>query len=476
MTPWSALPYVAGIPGPSGPQGPQGSTGATGAQGNTGSTGATGPIGPQGTNGLSGGLVLYMDIASSGGPGQASGTLSTTYPGGSGLTWTSPALSSNQDYILGKFSIPISSLSTSIIGLGLWDLNLYASVDSSSKPVTIYYNIQETNSGGSLVATIAAGTSTGGFILSSTSVTYVVVSLYVAGYTFVSQSNNLTIEVHAVAGGSSNNVVVAMDFQDNTTSHVHTTLAAQNGPTGNTGATGSTGPTGRTGPTGPTGPASTVTGPTGAASTVTGPTGPTGPASTVTGPTGAASTVTGPTGAASTVTGPTGPTGAASTVTGPTGYTGPTGSGSTVTGPTGPTGAASTVTGPTGYTGPIGTGPSGPTGSAGSSGSAGATGATGPIGPTPTTITTSPISATSLTVGTSATFYNLTNSGFSSLTLPASTPSDGTFWVLRNNSGSYISITTLTNTSTGLSTPLVIPPSNSVTLVWNNTNTTYYLF
>ena len=219
-------------------------------------------------------------------------------------------------------------------------------------------------------------------------------------------------------------------------------------------ASGKIGPAGSNGVTGPTG----ATGPAGS-NGVTGPTGATGPAGSngVTGPSGA----TGPQGS----TGPTGATGPQA-ATGPTGATGPQGN----TGPTGATGPQA-ATGPTGATGPQGnTGPTGPTG---------ATGPQGPTGPTPTTITSSPISATTLTVGSSATFYNLTNSGFNTLVLPASTPSNGTFWVLRNNSGSYISITTITNTSTGLTTPLVIPPSNSITLVWYTdgvSTNTYYIF
>jgi hypothetical protein len=81
-----------------------------------------------------------------------------------------------------------------------------------------------------------------------------------------------------------------------------------------------------------------------------------------------------------------------------------------------------------------------------------------------------------LTLGSSGTFYSLTNSGFNTLVLPSGTPSEGSFWVLRNNTSTYISISTLTNTSTGISNPLVIPPSNSVTLVWTNTGTTYVLY
>jgi len=112
-------------------------------------------------------------------------------------------------------------------------------------------------------------------------------------------------------------------------------------------------------------------------------------------------------------------------------------------------------------------GPSGPTG---------ATGPIGPTGPTPTNIVSNNVSTTTVTLGSGGTFYNLTNSGFNTIVLPSGTPSEGTFWVLRNNTSSYISITTLTNTSTGIPNPLVIPPSNSVTLVWTNTGTTYILY
>ena len=139
-----------------------------------------------------------------------------------------------------------------------------------------------------------------------------------------------------------------------------------------------------------------------------------------------------------------------------------------------------TQIGPSGPTGPTGdTGPIGPTGATGPQGSTGPIGNTGPIGPTgppPTNITTTTISTTTVTLGSGGTFYNLTNSGFNTIVLPSGTPSEGTFWVLRNNTSSYISITTLTNTSTGIPNPLVIPPSNSVTLVWTNTGTSYILY
>lgn len=365
------------VTGPTGPAGIDGIIGVNGATGNTGPTGAastvtgpTGNIGAAGLNGISGGLILYLDVPSSGGPGTADGTLSTTYPGATGATWTTTVAGVGTDVILGQFSVPISSLNTTLIGIGLWDLNLYASVSNASYPVTVYYTILEKDSGGNTVNTIASESATSGFLLSSTSMTQFDDTLYVNGYNFVSQSNNLRIEIHAV-GSSSDSVTVSTYFRNNTVSHLHTTLSSQNGATG--------------------------------------------------------------------------PTGAASMVTGPTGNTGPTGA----------------------------TGSAGSAGSTGATGAAGIVGATGAAGAISTSISTQIVTGTSLTSGTSPAistatygkYYYITNSGFNALTLPADTTGStlGSYWVLRNSTSSYLSIT-VTNLG-GLATPLVIPPSNSVTIV-----------
>ena len=79
----------------------------------------------------------------------------------------------------------------------------------------------------------------------------------------------------------------------------------------------------------------------------------------------------------------------------------------------------------------------------------------------------SEISGTSLTIANSnanRSFY-LTNSGFNALTLPTITRNHdgGTYWSLRNATASSMSIT-LTNTL-NLTSPLVIPSSNTQTLV-----------
>jgi hypothetical protein len=87
-------------------------------------------------------------------------------------------------------------------------------------------------------------------------------------------------------------------------------------------------------------------------------------------------------------------------------------------------------------------------------------------------------SGTSITLASSnyGSYIYLTNSGFNAATLPAATPitDGGAFWTLRNATSSSLSIT-LTNTL-NLVSPLVIPPSNTQTLVVSgNTSNTILL-
>jgi hypothetical protein len=87
--------------------------------------------------------------------------------------------------------------------------------------------------------------------------------------------------------------------------------------------------------------------------------------------------------------------------------------------------------------------------------------------------------------GTSSTFttsnwnqyYYVLNHGFNSITLPSTTTTAnvGKFWSVRNSTNAYLSIT-LTNTLS-LSSPIVIPPQNSLTLVISGvSNNTILLF
>jgi hypothetical protein len=96
-----------------------------------------------------------------------------------------------------------------------------------------------------------------------------------------------------------------------------------------------------------------------------------------------------------------------------------------------------------------------------------------------TRIPISNVATSTLTVASSGygTYYSLENPLFSNITLPASTVSadGGAFWLLRNNTGTYMSIT-VTNTLT-LTSPLALPPGNNATIVVSTiSNNTVLLF
>jgi hypothetical protein len=146
-------------------------------------------------------------------------------------------------------------------------------------------------------------------------------------------------------------------------------------------------------------------------------------------------------------------------------------------GATGPTGQAGYI-GADGATGPTGLGATGPTGTPGFIGSDGATGPTGATGSQVTIVTLATVTGTSLTnlttpaitVATAGTYYSIANGGFATLTAPSSGMTTGQFWVLRNNTANYLSITT-TGTPSGIPSPLTIPPFTSTSLVASSATT-----
>jgi hypothetical protein len=134
-----------------------------------------------------------------------------------------------------------------------------------------------------------------------------------------------------------------------------------------------------------------------------------------------------------------------------------------------------------GIAGPTGAqGQQGIQGTQGIQGIQGATGIQGVIGGVGTTgpgggaskivVAENATTSQTLTSANYNTFFYLSNSGFNAVTLPATTATadGGNYWTLRNGTSTYLSIT-LTNTLT-LSSPLVIPPGNSVTLVVSGTS------
>jgi hypothetical protein len=83
-----------------------------------------------------------------------------------------------------------------------------------------------------------------------------------------------------------------------------------------------------------------------------------------------------------------------------------------------------------------------------------------------TTISTPAILATNY-----GTFFNITNSGFNTLTLPTSTyaTDSNAYWVLRNNTGVYLNVTvTYTGSGGGGAGTAVFPPATSTTLMFTS--------
>jgi len=424
---------TTGATGPSGARGTTGPTGATGIQGNKGSTGSTGPTGASGPQGPTG----VVGPSGATGPSGTNGPTGTTGPTGVGYS----ALTSASVVLNGTgpktFTVNRDS------GLSAFTVGELVRAYYTVTPTTYMEGLISSYSGTTLVInsirSLGGAVSVGPWTITATG------DMGVSGPTGP-QGNTGATGPQGTTG--------ATGPQGNT---------GATGPQGNTGpqgASGNIGVTGATGPQGVTGPQGDPGGPTGASGPA-GSTGPTGPQGNTgaTGPIGLTGN-TGNTGATGLTgnTGPTGPTGLTG-LTGNTGATGPTG----LTGLTGNTGA----TGPTGLTGNTGaTGPTGPTGLTGNTGATGPSGATGPGGGI-SPITVSEVTGTSQALSSANynRYFYITNSGFNSITLPASTSTTagGNYWTLRNATASYLSIT-ITNVL-NLTSPLVIPPGNGQSLV-----------
>jgi hypothetical protein len=90
------------------------------------------------------------------------------------------------------------------------------------------------------------------------------------------------------------------------------------------------------------------------------------------------------------------------------------------------------------------------------------------------------VTGTSLDISANYTTYAnsyvyLTNSGFNTITNPSttSTAQGGTFFQFKNATSSYLSVT-MANTVT-VASPVIIPPSNAVTLVVSPTTANSFL-
>ena len=95
-----------------------------------------------------------------------------------------------------------------------------------------------------------------------------------------------------------------------------------------------------------------------------------------------------------------------------------------------------------------------------------------------TAIPVSSITGTSATFANNSfgTYYYITNSSFSTITVNTATPIGGWFVTLRNNSGAYLSCA-IGGTGSGLpATPQVIAPATSLTMAWDSSTSLFVLF
>jgi len=244
--------------------------GRTGPAGPIGPTGLGGP-GPEGPPGLSLEYNLFL---------QPNGT---SIPDPSGIMVEDPSMNLSQNvlsYTFGSnetipvemvsFTTQFSTLSTTSIAQGLWDLHLYAGVSQTSSDVVFYMKIYELDQSDNEVLIIDGETSASlitGFVPNNRYVN----SVYFPFYSFPDYESNIRVRVYAkqYANNSTASQTVSFYFNGSTLSYLRTTLANQilpKGPTGPTGYTGQQGVdgshgidgsatnTGATGPIGPIGP------------------------------------------------------------------------------------------------------------------------------------------------------------------------------------------------------------------------------
>jgi sugar lactone lactonase YvrE len=398
------------------------------------------------------------------------GTLLTTFnPSLTGSTITIPASTTNAK--VASFTVAASSLPLKTSVTGVWSLVLYATVGLSTSPASFYFEIVDG------ATTVATGVTTTSVNQSSP------MQLYKSTLTIPARTytTDLTLNIYATTQASSS---LILGFNGSTISYVNTTIPSvgNTGPTG-AGSPGGTGPTGTTGFTGSPG----GTGPTG----TTGFTGP--PGYGATGPQGVQGAQGVPGIGIQGTAGSTGPQGIQG-IQGVQGVTGPAGAGG---------GGSISLLGSTAF-GSVLTVSTGGTGIFGNSNVVITSGGFMGVGLDPSThldvnggvtirngyrplysniTTASLVYPTNFSANSYGTHFDLTNSGFSAITLPVVTWSNDSngYWVFRNNTSSYLSVTiTYTTASTTAPTnPVVIPPATSTTIMVTypgGTTSNYVLF
>jgi len=232
--------------------------GRTGPVGPVGPTGSGGP-GPEGPPGLSLEYNLFLQ------------PITTIIPDASGVMVEDPSMNISQTVLsytfdsaettpveIISFTTQFSSLSTTSVAQGLWDLHLYAGVNQSSSDVVFFMKIYELDQSNNEVLLIN-GESSASLITGFVPNNRYVHSIYFPFYSFPDYESNIRVRIYAKQYTNNSALAQTVNFYFNgsTLSYLRTTLANQIlpiGPTGPIGYTGEQGVSGIASNTGATGP------------------------------------------------------------------------------------------------------------------------------------------------------------------------------------------------------------------------------
>ena len=128
----------------------------------------------------------------------------------------------NTAHLIGSFTYPITN--SIVIPAGIWDLNVYTQLNQTSQMTYIYMKIYYVN--GVTSTLIVDGTTDKTAINANTAITLYTNSLYVPLTTLPNTSCCLKVEIYVQQpSGSTNGKIFHLYMNDNTTSHIHTTLS-----------------------------------------------------------------------------------------------------------------------------------------------------------------------------------------------------------------------------------------------------------
>jgi hypothetical protein len=138
--------------------------------------------------------------------------------------------------LVSSFYTSSTTNSTNIIPGGLWTMNVYSQVNQTAETQYLYMNISYIDNSSNPVLLVDGSTNLVIISTSSSAIQFNAIELYVPTTTLPSSSTLIRVDLYTwqkVGGTNNHNTIIY--FNDSTTSHLHTTLAYSEGPTGPTG-------------------------------------------------------------------------------------------------------------------------------------------------------------------------------------------------------------------------------------------------